>query len=84
MVLLSDLKFGVTGVREYVVGGVTWTLVVQGKVGIALNEEWANKWRRGGAKVFHGGRADCVKNRVCAAEIPRKGEERIAGWSFLF
>ena len=46
---LTDLKYPDNGVREYQTRKQKWVIVIQGKVGIALNEEWAAKWRESGA-----------------------------------
>ena len=67
--LLSDLKFEEEGVREYQTKEQTW-IIIRGRVGIALNKEWAERWRRGGAEV-----TSIVKgkvNRSMAITIPRE------------
>ena len=69
-VLLTDVCFGGTGIREYKSEQETWTIIHHGKVAVALCREMTRHWRRGGA-VWHGGTggfgARCMK-----VEIPPK------------
>ena len=67
--MLTDLNFGVNGARDYRTVRQTWTVIVQGLVGIALNEQWADKWRKSGAKVIYHGLAESGTTRSVAIEI---------------
>ena len=49
--LLTDLRFEEAGVVEVKVGGANWLLVHEGRVGVALSQEFAAKWRAGGSVV---------------------------------
>eukprot|EP00969_Alexandrium_andersonii_P133025 5882456-Alexandrium_andersonii.AAC.1 len=49
--MLSDVAFPENGVQEYRADSTVWTIVVQGKVAIAMNERWAKCWREAGAQV---------------------------------
>ena len=57
--LLTDLKFKEDGFSELPVGGATWLLIHEGKVGIALDPHLAHKWRQG--------------DRIIGISIPDKG-----------
>ena len=45
--LLKDLRFEEDGILDYRVGGHKWTLVHQGRVGVAMDEYLTSRWRRG-------------------------------------
>ena len=62
--MLTDLKFEENGVREYSTDKKKWTVIIQGRVGIAIDAEWTNSWREGGAKVYHPGRATAKNTRL--------------------
>ena len=71
--LLSDLKYSENGVREHRTKNARWTLVVQGKVGIAMSERLAKLWRDGGAIIDTVGRRDVSTTRMVATIVPAKG-----------
>eukprot|EP00974_Lingulodinium_polyedra_P065490 6331952-Lingulodinium_polyedra.AAC.1 len=71
--MLTDLAFPENGVRAYKTRTQEWTLVVQGKVGIALDQTWAKRWRETGAVVRMAGRAEDRANRVVAVGVGRQG-----------
>ena len=71
--MLSDLSFEMNGVREFRTSRQTWTLIIQGKVGIALNREWASDWREAGAKVWCLGEPENTETRVMAVGTDRVG-----------
>ena len=71
--LFTDLKYPENGVREYTTGGGKWTMVVQGKVGIALIQKWTDWWRESGAKTWYPGTAGNRENRELAIQLNRKG-----------
>ena len=71
--LLSDLRYSGNGVREYGTKEEKWTLVVQGKVGIAMSARLTRLWREGGAKTEVVGRTDVSTTRAVAVSIPAKG-----------
>ena len=48
-VCLSDVWFAEKGVYTFASNAQTWTVVVEGRVAIALNEPWAAAWRAGRA-----------------------------------
>jgi hypothetical protein len=48
--MLTDVSYGGSGVRQYTTDKETWTVVVRGKVAIAMTEEFARRWREGGTK----------------------------------
>ena len=47
-VLLTDIRLGPTGVREYRTEKETWTIVHHGKVAVAMCSRLTRHWRRGG------------------------------------
>ena len=61
--LFPDMKFEHNGIREYHTKNNKWTLIVQGKVGIALDARWTEEWRNSGAKVTFPGKPDNKDNR---------------------
>ena len=70
---LSDLKFRENGVREYATKKQKWLLIVQGRVGILLNERMSRRWREAGAKIVCAGRADVCTTRVMGVKFERSG-----------
>lgn len=70
-VLLADVKYTGQGVREVTSDAGVWTIVHHGKVAIALNEDWAARWRAGGAEQFRGS-----GGRVMALGLPGRGWRR--------
>ena len=50
-VLLSDVGFVGDGVKQATVDGQEWTVVVTGKVGVAMDVGLTQKWREGGSNV---------------------------------
>lgn len=71
--LLTDLRYKEDGFRELKLGNATWILIHCGRVGVALDPFWANKWRNGGAQILKGSGPD-IANRFFG--IPIYGE----GW----
>ena len=76
--LLSDLCYPTNGVREYFSNGRKWVIVNKGKVGVALNEEFAAQWRESGAIQFSIGGAERKTDRTLALYIAGKGWRK--GW----
>jgi hypothetical protein len=76
--LLSDMKFPQNGVRQYETEKQTmsWTLIVQGKVAIMLNQGLAELWRKSGAILECVGRTDISTTRAMAITIKQKGWQR--------
>ena len=68
--MLSDLCFPENGFVEYRTDSQKWLLVHHGKVGILLNEEWAARWRAGGAYQYFTGQANKRPSRAMALHIP--------------
>ena len=83
--LFTDTRFEENGVREYRQGGRKWTVITQGKVAIAIDEEWAKWWRDSGAKVFTTGTPENKDNRVMGIQVNRRGWRRgiflVAGYA---
>ena len=50
--LLTDLRFPQDGCHELTVGGATWLLVHEGRVGVAMNPFLAARWRAGGSTMI--------------------------------
>ena len=73
---VSDLSFYRNGVRQYEHNGVTWTLIIRGKVGIFLHPTLAEAWTKGGSEVHVAGRHDNKECRAMAISIPREGKRR--------
>ena len=48
--LLTDVKYDTCGVWSFATQTQEWTIVAHGRVAVALNEEWAQRWREGGAR----------------------------------
>ena len=70
--LLTDLQFPEDGVCEVMAHGETWLLLHEGKVGVALNQRWAARWREGGSVVIRAkGWSDGV--RALGLCLPAKG-----------
>ena len=78
---LTDLKFIEDGVREYESGSQKWTIIIQGKVGIALDEQFTEKWRKGGATTFHAKEFGGTPSRSIAVSIPSEGWKK--GWFII-
>ena len=74
--MLSDLAFPENGVREYVTDRQTWTVIIRGRVGIALSAALAKDWRNAGARVWALGHPEDRRNRVMAIECQRAGWRR--------
>ena len=70
--LLTDLKFKEDGFSELPVGGATWLLIHEGKVGIALDPHLAHRWRKGGSLIYRARGTD-IKDRMIGISIPNKG-----------
>ena len=66
-VLLADVKYIGRGVREVEVNGRVWTFVHHDEVAVALNSDWAERWRAGGAECYRG-----RSGRVVAVGLPGK------------
>ena len=49
--LLSDVSFVDDGVKRATVDGKEWTVVVRGRVGVAMDAGLTQVWRGGGSKV---------------------------------
>ena len=71
--LLNDLKFGENGVRQYQTETQTWTLIMRGRVGVALNQKWTKIWRDNGATVLRTGKEEDAKARVMAIDLKPRG-----------
>ena len=71
--MLSDVAFGDIPIREYQTKTQTWTMIVRGKVAIALSEGMAARWIKGGAEIWG---AESKNNRSMALRIPRNGRRR--------
>eukprot|EP00969_Alexandrium_andersonii_P243143 10740151-Alexandrium_andersonii.AAC.1 len=69
VVMLSDVAFPANEIKEYVVHGRTWILIVQGKVAVAMGERWAERWRLSGAKVRCAKGADGRDDRVMVVSV---------------
>ena len=72
-------------IREYGVAGQTSTMIIQGKVVVALDETVTRRWRDTGSKVHMVGAKTSKKNSVMAVEIGSRGWCRgryfVAGYS---
>ena len=76
--LFTDVKSSVNGVREYKTRKNAYTVIIQGKVAMALREDWASKWRQGGARPHFPGQARSGSTRCMAIEVAGAGHRR--GW----
>ena len=73
---LADVGYGMDGTRSYITGKQKWTMIVRGKVAIVLCEEWAQRWREGGAQTWVAKGMNQNKERMTrgmAIDIPPKG-----------
>lgn len=70
--LLTDLRYKEDGFRELKKGNDTWILIHCGRVGVALDPFWANKWRNGGAQMLKGSGTD-MHNRFFGVPIYGEG-----------
>ena len=69
--LLTDVKFGTTGV-SWVKGPERWWLLIfHGMVAIMLSEGWATWWRSGGCQAHYA--AGGNKARAMAVTLPAEG-----------
>ena len=71
-----NLNYYEDGVRIYTCEAQVWTMIVRGKVGIVLCEEWVQVWSTNGAKVYAEGRRIAINNRVMGIDIPGQGWRR--------
>ena len=72
--LLTDVRYGADGIREYQTKRDTWTMVVRGKVAIAMSSSMAQEWKKGGCKVWVGTKMGKEnQSRVMSVDIPPKG-----------
>ena len=53
-VLLADVKYTRHGVRNMTFDDKVGTIVHHGKVAIAVNDDWASRWRARGAGCYRG------------------------------
>eukprot|EP00972_Heterocapsa_arctica_P113262 16436192-Heterocapsa_arctica.AAC.1 len=70
--LLTDVKWGVSEVREYRTLIQKWTIVAHGKVAIAMDEDTTHLWRTGGAR-WEGGSGGVGAARSVAIDLPERG-----------
>ncbi len=70
---MTDVKWGGSEVRAYTTTIQTWSIVVHGKVAIAMNEVVADSWRKG-SSIWKGG-PNRKENpaRTMSVHIPAKG-----------
>lgn len=73
--LVSDLKFEENGVNRYTVNNTTWTMVIQGSVGVILDFELTEQWRESGANVSTAKMAGERSTRCMAVQITANGGE---------
>ena len=71
--LLSDVGYGGDETRGYNTSTQQWTVVVHGRVAIALNAKWAAQWRLGGCKKWVGDSSRTGVGRALSLEIPKQG-----------
>eukprot|EP00969_Alexandrium_andersonii_P113351 5009224-Alexandrium_andersonii.AAC.1 len=77
--MMSDVAFPTNGVKEYRTDRQVWTIVVQGKVAIALDERWADRWHRAGATVRCAKGGSDRSNRVMLISVRGERGRRGAG-----
>jgi hypothetical protein len=71
--MLSDVEWESGVIISYRTKAQTWTIVVHGKVAIAMNELTANKWREGGS-IWNGGPSTAENAaRTMSVTIPKRG-----------
>ena len=74
--MLTDLVHRTNGVREFETAKGRWTMIIQGTVGILLDEGLTARWRTGGAEVVMVGRSDARTNRCVMVKLCGKGKGR--------